>query len=197
MLQQHKLSARRADLVLASFALVYFAQLLTLDAHFDRYVLPLVPVLGALAGRIRPLVPVALALLVVPLVWSIGEVRELTRTDTRLEAHAWIEEHVPRDAPRRGRSLDAARRRRGRRSSSSCPARAARPTPIATSTRSGPAASSSSLVTGAVADRVLAAPTSTREEAKLYRELESRTTRAFRVDPGGELVGPWVAVYRI
>ena len=58
---------RPADLVLASFALAYFATLLPLDAHFDRYVLPLVPVLGALAGSLRALVPVTLLLLVVPL----------------------------------------------------------------------------------------------------------------------------------
>ncbi len=40
----------RADLVLASFVLAYALYLLPLDAHFDRYVLPLVPVLGVLAG---------------------------------------------------------------------------------------------------------------------------------------------------
>src|SRR5918995_897577 len=37
----------RTDLILAGFVLVYFVDLLTLDAHFDRYVLPLVPPLGA------------------------------------------------------------------------------------------------------------------------------------------------------
>ncbi len=51
--KKHKPALRRADLALAVFALAYFAYLLTLDAHFDRYVLPLVPVLGALAGRTR------------------------------------------------------------------------------------------------------------------------------------------------
>ena len=60
----------RADLVLSSFVIVYFADLLTLSAHFDRYVLPLVPALGALAGRMRSLAPVTLLLLVVPLTWS-------------------------------------------------------------------------------------------------------------------------------
>jgi drug/metabolite transporter superfamily protein YnfA len=58
-----------ADRVLAAFVLVYFATLLPLDAHFDRYVLPLVPALGALAGRVRALAPVTLLLLVIPLVW--------------------------------------------------------------------------------------------------------------------------------
>ena len=51
----------RTDLILASFVLVYFADLLTIRAHFDRYMLPLVPALGALAGRLRSLAPVTLA----------------------------------------------------------------------------------------------------------------------------------------
>ena len=41
----------RTDLVLATFVVVYFADLITLRAHFDRYTLPLVPPLAALAGR--------------------------------------------------------------------------------------------------------------------------------------------------
>ena len=40
-----------ADRVLAVFVLAYFLTLMPLDTHFDRYVLPLVPALGALAGR--------------------------------------------------------------------------------------------------------------------------------------------------
>ena len=54
---------KRADLVLAAFVLAYFAGLLTVDAHFDRYVLPLVPALGALAGRFRALAPVTILML--------------------------------------------------------------------------------------------------------------------------------------
>src|SRR5205085_4305583 len=84
----------RTDLVLASFVLVYFVDLLTLHAHFDRYVLPLVPPLGVLAGRFRSLAPVALLLLVVPLTWSIRDSKRLTRTDTRVIAHRWVEQHV-------------------------------------------------------------------------------------------------------
>src|SRR5204862_7799729 len=84
----------RADLVLGSFVLVYFLDLLTLHAHFDRYVLPLVPALGALAGRVRYLAPVTLLLLVVPLAWSIRDTKELTRTDTRIVAHRWVEQHI-------------------------------------------------------------------------------------------------------
>ena len=81
----------RADLVLSSFVIVYFADLLTLSAHFDRYVLPLVPALGALAGRMRSLAPVTLLLLVVPLTWSVRDAKELTRTDTRVVAQRWVD----------------------------------------------------------------------------------------------------------
>ena len=85
----------RADLVLASFVVAYAVYLLPVDAHFDRYVLPLVPVLGAFGGLIRPLRPLAAVLLVVPLVWSVADARDLTRTDTRELAAAWILAHVP------------------------------------------------------------------------------------------------------
>jgi hypothetical protein len=69
---------RREDLVLVSFVVVYFLDLLTLRAHFDRYVLPLVPPLAALAGRWRALAPVTLLLLVVPLTWSVRDDSKLT-----------------------------------------------------------------------------------------------------------------------
>src|SRR5581483_6292469 len=85
----------RADLILAAFVAAYVIDLLTLRAHFDRYVLPLVPALAALAGRQRLLAPLALGCLVVPLVWAIGDDIRLTRTDTRAVVHAWIEAHVP------------------------------------------------------------------------------------------------------
>ena len=84
--------------MLISFVVVYFVDLLTIRAHFDRYVLPLVPPLGALAGRARYLAPVTLLLLVVPLAWSIRDDRVLTREDTRIVAHRWIERNVPRGA---------------------------------------------------------------------------------------------------
>ena len=196
VLKQHKVSARRADLALASFALVWFAQLLTIDAHFDRYVLPLVPVLGALAGRIRPLVPVALAALVVPFWWSVGEVRELTRRDTRLEAHEWIQRNVPRDA------LVAVE--------SSTPPLDPRPTlalelpgpafptdPNRDVARLRERGVDYVLVTGAVADRVRAAAGRYPREARFYADLDADARRVLFVRPGGELAGPWVALYRL
>ena len=196
MFNEHKVSLRRADLALAVFALAYFAYLLTLDAHFDRYVLPLVPVLATFAGRVRPLAALTLALLLVPLAWSIRDVRELTRTDTRVVAHAWIETNVPARArvavesstpslgdrtalrlelPGPGRPFDAER----------------------DVDRLRALGIDYVLVTGAVADRVLAARDRYPTEASFYADLENDARRVLRVAPGGELAGPWVALYRL
>ena len=41
--------------MLGSFVVGYYVSLLPLHSHFPRYVLPLVPALGALAGRVRAL----------------------------------------------------------------------------------------------------------------------------------------------
>jgi hypothetical protein len=186
----------RTDLILASFVVVYFADLLTLSAHFDRYVLPLVPALGALAGRMRSLAPVTLLLLVVPLTWSIRDTKLLTRTDTRIVAHRWVERHLapgtriaadpstpsfermdvlPLFLPGPGRGFDPNRnvgrlRRLGVRDV---------------------------VVTGAITDRVLAARDHYPREAAFYDDLRTKARRVFYLVPGGDLAGPWVAVYRL
>jgi 4-amino-4-deoxy-L-arabinose transferase-like glycosyltransferase len=186
----------RTDLILVSFVAVYFADLLTLSAHFDRYVLPLVPALGALAGRMRALAPVTLLLLVVPLTWSVRDTKELTRTDTRIAAAGWVETHIPRGAliavdpstpafphfrlvplqlPGPKRPFDQNRnvsrlREQGVRYV---------------------------VVTGAVTDRVLAARDHYPREARFYDELAANAPRSYYVQPGGDLAGPWVAVYRL
>jgi 4-amino-4-deoxy-L-arabinose transferase-like glycosyltransferase len=64
---------RPEDRMLSAFVLVSATALFVLGARADRYVLPLVPALGALAGRTRSLAPVALLLLVVPLTWAIRD----------------------------------------------------------------------------------------------------------------------------
>ena len=187
---------RRADLVLAVFVLVYFAQLLTLDAHFDRYVLPLVPPLAALAARTRPRAALALVSLVIPLVWSIRADAELRKRDTRLEANAWIHANVPA-----GASIAA--------ESSTLPLDAYRVTRLALP---GPGRAFDArrdvdalrardvewvLVSGAVADRVLAARAAYPREARFYAELRRRARRVLYVAPGRRHAGPWVALFRL
>ena len=185
-----------ADRVLGAFVVVYYLTLMPLDAHFDRYVLPLVPALGALAGRLRALAPVTLLLLVIPLVWSIRETRPLVRTDTRIVAHDWIEQNVtpgvlvaadpstapPDDVrvlrlalPGPGRPLDPDRdvehlRRRN---------------------------VGYVLVTGAVADRVLRERDRYPAESRFYDQLARVGKRRFYREGVGKLAGPWVAVYEL
>jgi 4-amino-4-deoxy-L-arabinose transferase-like glycosyltransferase len=188
---------RRNDLILASFVIVYFLDLCTLGAHFDRYVLPLVPALGALAGRMRGLVPVTLLLLVVPLTWTIRDDARLTRTDTRVVARSWVERHVRADTrlavdpslppfsgfgivkldlplpsedhPDRDRNLARLRSEDVR----------------------------YIVVTGAVADRVLAAREDYPFEARFYDHVR-KLKRVFYVGKDArDLNGPWVAVYKL
>ncbi len=186
----------RTDLILASFVLAYLVDLLTIRAHFDRYVLPLVPALAALAGRQRILAPITLGCLIVPLVWAIGDDVRLTRTDTRAAAHAWIVRHVPAHAtvaaepstppleghpivglalPGPGRPFDPDR-------------------DIARLRAQGV---HYALVTGAIADRVLAARDRYPKEAHFYDELRTRAKRVYHVDAGPGLTGPWVSLYRL
>jgi 4-amino-4-deoxy-L-arabinose transferase-like glycosyltransferase len=186
----------RTDLILVSFAVVYFIDLMTLRAHFDRYVLPLVPPLAALAGRFRALAPVTLLLLVVPLTWTIRDDKRLTRTDTRIVAAHWIEQHVargtrvaadpstpqaaglnmlPLQLPGPGRPFDPNRnvdrlRRKGVRVV---------------------------IVSGAVTDRVEAARDRYPRESAFYDGLAASGDRVYYLQPGKQYAGPWVAIYRL
>ncbi len=186
----------RTDLILASFVLAYLVDLLTIRAHFDRYVLPLVPALAALAGRQRILAPITLGCLIVPLVWAIGDDVRLTRTDTRAVAHAWIVQHVPPHA-----TLAA---------ESSTPPLGGHP--IVGLALPGPGRAFDPdrdiarlraqgvhyvLVTGAIADRVLAARDRYPKEAQFYDELRTRARRVYHVEAGHGLTGPWVSLYRL
>jgi len=187
---------RRPDLILASFVLVYFVNLLTLESHFDRFVLPLVAPLGVLAGRFRVLAPVTAALLIVPLVWSIQRDDALTKADTRVVAHDWIESHLPA-----GTTIAA--------ESSTAPLRGFDVVPLALP---GPAFHFDPnrsmqrlerrrvryvLINGLVADRVLAARSNYPKESRFYADLASKAERLYYVRPGGDLSGPWLALYRI
>ena len=187
-------SRRRPDLVLASFFLVYYVALLPLRAHFDRYTLPLVPPLAALAGRMRSLTPVTLLLLVVPLVWSIRNDARLTLTDTRVVADHWVEAHVPHGA---GIAAD----------SPTLPLEGFRLLSLALPGPGRPSDPNRSLprlraqgfryvvVTGTVADRVRAASRRYPREERFYEALAASARRIYYVSSGHDLSGPWVAVY--
>jgi 4-amino-4-deoxy-L-arabinose transferase-like glycosyltransferase len=185
-----------ADRVLVAFVGAYCVTLLPLDAHFDRYVLPLIPALGALAGRFRAIAPVTLLLLAVPLVWTIRETRPLVRTDTRVVAHDWMEQNVTDGvlvaadpstaAPDDVRVLRLALPGPGR------------PTdPERDIARLRELDVGYVLVTGAVADRVRAEPGRYPAETAFYDELDRRGNRRFFRDGVGKLAGPWVAVYQL
>jgi hypothetical protein len=189
---------RKNDVILASFVIAYFLDLCTLGAHFDRYVLPLVPALGALAGRMRALAPVTLLLLVVPLTWTIRDDARLTHTDTRVVALHWVERHVdpntriavdpslpPFSNSFRVVKLDL---------------------PLPSEDHPDPDRDLKRLrledvhyviATGAVADRVLAAREDYPFEARFYERLR-RLRRVFYVAKDArDLNGPWVAVYKV
>jgi 4-amino-4-deoxy-L-arabinose transferase-like glycosyltransferase len=191
----------RPDIALASFAVAYWLYLMPLAAHFDRYVLPLVPVLGVLAGSARRLAPVAAALLVVPLVWSAQDAGgHALHADPRLAADAWIAEHVPageriaadpstlplygRDVIRLGLPGPG---RPGDRRRDLAVLRAAGVRWV--------------LVSGAVTDRVVRARVHYPREAAFYAELADGASLAFAKNPEddgwGAAPGPWVRVYRL
>ncbi len=176
----------RADVVLGSFVVAYYASLLPLHSHFPRYVLPLVPALGALAGRFRAIASVTLLLLVVPLAWSVRDDARLTRTDTRIVAARWIDANVPK-----GASIAAE-------SSTAVPSGyAVVPIPLpqpGRDARVDVGASRWVLVSGAVADRVLAAQDVYPRRSAFYARLPKP---AFRVQAHDGLAGPWVGVYRL
>jgi hypothetical protein len=176
----------RADLVLGSFVVAYSLSLLPLHSHFPRYVLPLVPALGALAGRVRSFAPVTLLLLVVPLTWSVRDDIRLTRTDTRIAAARWIDTHVPKGA------VVAAE------SSTAIPPGyrvVAIPLPLpGHDARPELDGARWAVTSGAVADRVLAAQDVYPRRSAFYGQLPRRV---YRVEAGKDLSGPWVAVFRL
>ncbi len=187
---------RRPDLVLASFVLVWYVQLLPVRAHFDRYTLPLVPVLGALAGRLRSLAPVSLLLLVVPLTWSVRDASRLTRTDTRVVALHWIEDHVP--AGTRVAADPSTPPLRGYETVPlALPGPGRTPDPQRDLVRLRLDGVGYVLVTGAVTDRVLAAREDYPAEVRFYDGLEREAKVAYAVLPGNGLAGPWVKLYRL
>jgi 4-amino-4-deoxy-L-arabinose transferase-like glycosyltransferase len=185
---------RRADLVLASFAVAYWLTLMPQRAHFDRYILPLVPVAGVLAARLPWSAPLALALLVVPLAWSLGDARGLTRTDTRLVAIPQLVRALPPDARV---AVDPSSPPLGRRVLDLQLPGPGRPTdPNRDLARLRALGVRYVLVTASVADRVLRARAAYPSESRFYDAL-ARLRPVVDVDPGHGLAGPWVRLYRI
>jgi 4-amino-4-deoxy-L-arabinose transferase-like glycosyltransferase len=186
----------RTDLVLLSFALAYWLTLMPQQAHFERYVLPLVPVLAVLAGSIRWCVPLALAALLVPLAWSVSDARQLTRTDTRVRAAAWVDGHVPRgDRIAADPSTLPLADRPVTRLELPGPGRPSDPRrDVAVLRRDGVRWV---VISDAVTGRVLAAPDSYPREARFYEQLGHGLRPAYSVFPGDGLTGPWVRVYRL
>jgi 4-amino-4-deoxy-L-arabinose transferase-like glycosyltransferase len=187
----------RADLILGSFVLVYFLDLCTLGAHFDRYVLPLLPPLGALAGRVRSLAPVTLLLLVVPLTWAVRDDRRLTRTDTRVVARAWVERHVKPDTRLAvDPSLPPFTGFRIVKLDLPLPSED-HPDPDRNLARLRSEDVRFVIVTGAVADRVLDARDDYPFEARFYEGVKALRRVFYVAKDQGDLNGPWVAVYRL
>ena len=186
----------RTDLVLLSFAAVYGLSLLPSQAHFDRYVLPLVPVLAVLAGRRTILAVAVLVAAVVPLWWSVGDARSLTGRDPRLDAAAWVDANIPADEriaadtstlPLRGRPV----------------VRLALPGPGRPfDTRRDLAVLRDEgvrwvVLGGSVVDRVLAAASHYPREARFYGELERLQPVYATHTERDRRARPWLRVYRI
>ena len=127
-----------------------------------------------------------LLLLVVPLTWSIRDDARLTRTDTRIAAAHWIDTHVPKGS------------RIAAESSTAVPqGYDVLPIPLPVlghDARPDVDGARWALVSGAVADRVLAAQGRYPRRAAFYAELPRPT---FRTQAHDGLNGPWVAVYRL
>jgi 4-amino-4-deoxy-L-arabinose transferase-like glycosyltransferase len=178
---------RRPDLVLASWTIAYYASLLPVGAHFDRYVLPLIPALAVLAARFTALAAVLLLLLVVPLTWSVRDANELTKTDTRAAALPRVDGAVGSDAllvdpglPLPAGAVQLA-----------LPAPWAGFDPRRRADRPGFV-----WVNGSVVDRVRAARSDYPRENAFYDALDRNAELVFRLDPDG-LGGPWTALYRL
>ena len=186
----------RRDLVLLSFVAVYSLSLLPIEAHFDRYVLPLVPLLAVLAGRTPWLAGAALVAAVVPLWWSIDDARALRARDPRLDAAAWIDRHVPASdriaADPSTLPLDG---RRVVRLELPGPGRELDPRRSVEELRRERIPW---LVVGnSVTDRVLAAADAYPREARFYRSLAALRPAYEAEGDAGERKRRWVRVYRI
>jgi 4-amino-4-deoxy-L-arabinose transferase-like glycosyltransferase len=187
---------KRADLVLASWTIAYYLSLMPIGAHFDRYVLPLVPALAVLAARFAAISVVLLLLLVVPLTWTVREARDLTRTDTRVAAVTRVEEAAG-SAPV---AIDP-----GLPDPQADLVRLELPAPWQPPDLQRDLARLRAVdigpvyvwVNGSIADRVRADRDEYPRESAFYDALDRDAERVFRIDPGHGYSGPWTALYRL
>lgn len=188
---------RRADLVLASFAAAYCLSLLPIEAHFDRYVLPLVPVAAVVAGRVPVLAGLAVLASVVPLWWSVDDARSLTGRDPRIDAAAWIVRTVPRrDLVAADPSTLPLAGHRVLRLELPGPGRPADPRRDLRALRN--LGARWLVVSGVVTDRVLAASDAYPRETAFYRRLQALSPAyATPVTDPERSSRPWLRVYRI
>jgi 4-amino-4-deoxy-L-arabinose transferase-like glycosyltransferase len=184
----------RSDLVLLSFAGAYCLSLLPIEAHFDRYVLPLVPVAAVLAGSSRPLAIAAVAASAVPLWWSVADAAALTGRDHRLDAAAWIDRAVPvTDTIAADPSTLPLSGRHVIRLELPGPHRPYDPRRNLRALRA--AGARWLVVSGSVTDRVLAAPGDYPRETRFYRSLQALAP-AYAAPSSGP-GRPWLRVYRV
>jgi 4-amino-4-deoxy-L-arabinose transferase-like glycosyltransferase len=187
----------RADRALLTFVAVYFVALLPLASHFDRYVLPLVPVLAVLAGRFRSFAPVTLLLLVVPFTWTVRDTEDLTNPDTRAVVLPRVEQTV-RASAQRGASGALTIDPELPRPNLEAVLRVALPAPWADFDRRRRLDLPGFVwVNGSIVDRVRAAPDVYPEEVAYYDALARDAQLIFRLDPDDSLSGPWVALFQL
>jgi hypothetical protein len=185
-----------ADRALAAFTLAYFVTLFPLDSHFDRYVLPLVPVLGVLAGRLRAIAAVTLLLLVVPFTWSVRDTGELRKTDAREAALARVALEVTDGRLAVDPGLPDAETELVRFQLPAPWQPPDRRRDLGRLLRSRPGVTHV-WVNGSVVDRVRDARDEYPVENRFYDSLERDARLVFRFDEDDGFAGPWTALYEL
>ena len=138
-----------------------------------------------------------LLLLVVPLTWTIRDDVRLTRTDTRVVARHWVDRHVKPDTRLAvDPSLPPFTGYRIVKLDLPLPSED-HPDPDRNLSRMRLQDVRYVIVTGAVADRVLAAREHYPFEARFYENVRKLRRVFYRAKDQDGLNGPWVAIYRL
>lgn len=218
---------RPADLVLATYAVVYYLYVSDWAALNDRYLLPIVPVLVLLAARFavsltrlrfvrrRLLAPAVAGLLIVafmlPLSASIAYDRALAGPDVRSIAKTWVETHIkpgttvavePYSPPLVSRSRSSFFTAAGHQRAYYRLVRLPLPLPGARDWRHRVAFLRSRdvqyvIVSSEVYERVLAAPLVYPRQVAFYERLAEKARLIKRFAPGPGERGPTILIYRL